>query len=240
MLNKLNELITDLIEKNVLYSFIATYVLSITTCILLILFTQTKVNSINTDSIELVDGQANVENDKDANIFVEISGAIKNPGVFELESGSRIIELVKTAGGFGKDASEEWISRYVNLSTQLQDSQKTYVPHKWDDFGKTLGEKQVDLLTMVKPYTTGSAVPVATGTNTVQDQGNNTVTSSTNNSLLNINTASQEDIDELPGIGPVYAARFIENRPYEDLSDLKEKSGVSESVIDKIKDLITY
>jgi len=240
VLNKLNELVTDLIEKNTLYSLIVTYALSITTCILLILFTQTKVNNINTDSIELVDGQANVENDKDTNIFVEVSGAVKNPGVFGLESGSRIIELVKTAGGFGEDASEEWISRYVNLSTQLQDSQKIYVPYKWDDLGKTPGEKQVDLLTIMKPYTAGSAVPAATGTNTGQNQGNSVVLSSTNSSLLNINTASQEDIDDLPGIGPVYAARFIENRPYEDLSDLKEKSGVSESVIDKIKDLITY
>lgn len=57
--------------------------------------------------------------------------------------------------------------------------------------------------------------------------------------LVNINTASEAELDKLPGVGPVTAQKIIASRPYSAPEDLKTKKVVSASVYDKIRDLIT-
>ena len=66
------------------------------------------------------------------NIQVDISGAIKNPGVIKLDFNSRLADLIYEAGGFTEEASEDWIARNINLSSSLEDAQKIYIPYKWD------------------------------------------------------------------------------------------------------------
>lgn len=61
----------------------------------------------------------------------------------------------------------------------------------------------------------------------------------TNSSLININTALEKELDTLPGVGPVTAAKIINNRPYLDINDLVSKSVVSQKVFDQVKDKIT-
>ncbi|MBI4097829.1 MAG: ComEA family DNA-binding protein [Candidatus Levybacteria bacterium] len=56
--------------------------------------------------------------------------------------------------------------------------------------------------------------------------------------VININTASQSDLESLPGIGAVTAQKIIEGRPYSDISDLTNRKIVGQSVFDKIKDKI--
>lgn len=58
--------------------------------------------------------------------------------------------------------------------------------------------------------------------------------------LININLASLAELDNLPGIGPVLAAKITETRPYKTLADLEALSGISKSVIENIKDLIEF
>ena len=58
-------------------------------------------------------------------------------------------------------------------------------------------------------------------------------------SLININTASSETLDTLPGIGPATAAKIISNRPYKSLEELLDKKVVSLKVFEQIKDKIT-
>ena len=57
--------------------------------------------------------------------------------------------------------------------------------------------------------------------------------------LVNINTASESELDKLPGVGPVTAGKIIASRPYSALEDLKTRKVVSASVFEKIRDLIT-
>ncbi|MDP1710267.1 MAG: ComEA family DNA-binding protein [bacterium] len=66
-----------------------------------------------------------------------------------------------------------------------------------------------------------------------------TATGDQNASLININTASTSQLDSLPGIGPVYAQKIIEQRPYSTLEELVSKGAIKQSVFDKIKDKIT-
>src|SRR3972149_6243277 len=78
-------------------------------------------------------------------------------------------------------------------------------------------------------------------------QGENTgttsikgITSITGSDLININTASESELDKLPGIGPVTAQKIITSRPYSSLEELLTKKAVSSSVYEKIKGLIAY
>lgn len=59
-------------------------------------------------------------------------------------------------------------------------------------------------------------------------------------SLININTASESELDKLPGVGPATAGKIIASRPYSAPEDLLTKKVVSKSVYEKIKDLVTY
>lgn len=61
----------------------------------------------------------------------------------------------------------------------------------------------------------------------------------TNSSLININSALEKELDTLPGVGPVTAAKIVNNRPYLDINDLITKSVVSQKVFGQIKDKIT-
>ncbi len=57
--------------------------------------------------------------------------------------------------------------------------------------------------------------------------------------LIDINTASQSELDSLPGIGEVYAKRIIEGRPYRSVDDLKRVKGIGGKTLDKFQDMIT-
>lgn len=56
---------------------------------------------------------------------------------------------------------------------------------------------------------------------------------------ININTATAGELDTLPGIGPSYAQRIIEGRPYAKIEDLKKVKGIGSTIFEKIKDRIT-
>ena len=58
--------------------------------------------------------------------------------------------------------------------------------------------------------------------------------------LVNVNTATSSELDALPGIGPAYAGRIIENRPYASFDDFKEKSGLSGTLVENLKSLISF
>lgn len=58
--------------------------------------------------------------------------------------------------------------------------------------------------------------------------------------LVNVNTATNAELDALPGIGPAYADRIIENRPYLSLDDFKDRSGLSNTLVDNLKSLISF
>lgn len=80
----------------------------------------------------------------------------------------------------------------------------------------------------------------AVGENTSITSGQSiTGTTGSITSLVNINTASEAELDKLPGVGPVTAAKIISSRPYSALEDLLTKKAVNKSTYEKIKDLIT-
>lgn len=67
-------------------------------------------------------------------IKVDISGAVLKPGVISLEPGSRVEDVINLAGGFSKEANNEYISKSLNLSQKISDGQKIYIPFQGENF----------------------------------------------------------------------------------------------------------
>ncbi|MFC1722397.1 helix-hairpin-helix domain-containing protein [Patescibacteria group bacterium] len=200
------------------------YLLAVATSV--IVSTQIKDN---TSKIEIFtnDGSINDKKPEENKMYSDIAGAVNSPGVYELSGDYRIGDLIALAGGISEDASEEWISKVLNLSIKVTDGQKIYIPFKWDVFDPSY---DIEPLPLVKKLVGEYSASVVSKES---PRKADTV-------LLNVNIASQEELDTLPGIGPTYAGKIYQNRPYEDFSSLLEKSGISNKILEKIKDLIEY
>ena len=143
---------------------------------------------------------------------VHVSGAVLHPGVYSLAQGSRVQEVLELAGGVAEDADLD----RINLAAWVSDGQKVHVPK----------QGEADL-----PVMQSSAGPV---TGSVVDLGGS--------GKVNINTASAEELDTLPGIGPAYAERIIryrqEHGSFESIEQIMEVKGIAEGKFEDLKDLI--
>ena len=61
-------------------------------------------------------------------LLVDIQGAVKNPGLFQMAEGSRVSDLLEKAGGLREDADAEWAGKYLNRAQKLADGGKLYIP----------------------------------------------------------------------------------------------------------------
>lgn len=68
------------------------------------------------------------------NIKIDVSGAVKTPGVYSFSTDSRIEDAIKRAGGFSEGADKEFISKKLNLSQKLSDGAKIYVPFAGENY----------------------------------------------------------------------------------------------------------
>lgn len=143
---------------------------------------------------------------------VEVSGAVEKPGVYEVPAGARVEDAIKLAGGFRSDADGEWIDRYLNRAAFLSDGQKIYIPRQSE---------------------------VASDNNSGGDQTDSYVLGRERGERVNINTASKSQLESLYGIGPVYAQKVIDNRPYSSVEELLMKKVITQKIYEKNKDLLT-
>ncbi len=148
-------------------------------------------------------------------IAVHVIGAVARPGLYEFPTGARIQDAIDAAGGVLAEASSE----SLNLAQLLEDGQ------------------QLDI-----PYKAGSA-PVSTPGLDLPTSTTPTPSADPNVELININTATLEELDTLPGIGPSTAQKIIDyrtaNGPFANIEDLVNVSGIGPSTMDQIRPLIT-
>src|SRR3989344_2961740 len=141
-------------------------------------------------------------------ISVDVSGAVNTPGVYKLNDGDRIEEAIRLAGGFSEKANSEYISKNLNLAQKLSDGTKIYIPFE----GSTPPNGSVDY-----GQVSGAAIVIG---------------------KININTASQSELEALSGVGPVTASKIISARPYSSVEELISKKAVGKAVYEKIKDSV--
>ena len=146
-------------------------------------------------------------------IKVDIAGAVEKPGIFTLSKNARVDDLLKMAGGIKSDANAEFVAKQLNLSQKLNDGQKIYIPYQGEKgFGSVAG---------------------ATTSLTGEISGNLSAASK-----VNLNSSTQAQLEELPGIGPSTAQKIIASRPFSSVEELIQKKAVGKSVYDKIKELV--
>lgn len=143
-------------------------------------------------------------------LSVDVAGAVKLPGVYTLPRGSLVVDAIAAAGG---PATEADLDR-INKAMALQDGTQVFVPR----------------IAQPTPILVNPSVPTP-----VTRAGQVTVTGK----LVNINTASLQDLETLPGVGPVIAQKIIDGRPYGALEDLMNVDRIGQATFDKLKDLIT-
>lgn len=151
-----------------------------------------------------------------APLVVHITGAVAQPGVYHLPVGGRLQDVVALAGGCLPAAD----TQAVNLAARLEDGQRVNIP----------------LQAAPNAVLPAPAAPPE-GTAAVQP------TLPTSAERININTASAAELDTLPGIGPVTAAKIIAYRqahgPFQTIASIEDVPGIGPVTLARIQDLIT-
>jgi competence protein ComEA len=150
--------------------------------------------------------------DEHATIFVHLAGAVQRPGVYRFNEGQRLYEALELVG-----LSEAADISALNLASPLRDSQKIYVPK--------VGE--------IDPPVAADPVHPPGPSGGSGSSGAAPVTFP-----LDVNSASQSELEELPGIGPVLARAIIARReevgPFERAEDLQDVPGIGAKIFAKI------
>jgi len=148
-------------------------------------------------------------------VIIHISGAVKNPGVYQLKSTDRVVDAVEIAGGITERANPD----AINLAALLKDGQKIIIPYKISN--QVTVESDKNISKNIEEVYSSSSSP--------SDQ-------------ININTADDHTLQSLPGIGPVLSQKIIDYRNqnglFEVIDDIKDVSGIGEKKFEGIKDLI--
>lgn len=171
------------------------------------------------DELIFEPGEKSQESVKNNQLVVDIEGAVVKPGMYRLRPDSRLHDALVVAGGLSEQADRDWIAKNVNLAAKLNDGVKLYLPLQ--------GEK-----------TTGGSLSSSPPPVIQSSLGADGVLAS-QNGLININTATERELDTLSGIGPVTAQKIINARPYGKIEEMLEKKVVSSKVFENIKTKIT-
>lgn len=166
-------------------------------------------------------------------IYVHVCGAVVSPGVYELQAGSRVYEAVQKAGGFTRQAERN----YVNQAQTLTDGVKLTIPTAEEVAAAREAE--------------ASAAEAAEGVSQIQagivdgmllEGAGGREQAQPGDGRININTASETQLCEIPGIGATRAAAIAAYREahggFKKPEDIMQVSGIKEGMYEKIKDSI--
>ena len=159
------------------------------------------------------DVRTSSEDNKNKKIYVHICGEVNEPGVYELKEDARVIDAIEAAKGLTQAASQQ----SVNQAEKLEDSEQIYIP--------SIKEVKENVNQSVKSSDSNSSINNA------------------ENGKININTASQEELTTLPGIGVAKAQKIIayrqQNGSFSKIEDIMKISGIKEGLFNKISENIT-
>ena len=161
-------------------------------------------------------------------ITVEIDGEIKYPGIYNITKGYTLNDVIEKAGGLTEYAD------VISLDWNVFDGQKIVIPRKEEKFIIEYSpyflerkEKQIEQQEQEE----------------IQKEPEKIVSENTKKICININTASAEELDLLPGIGEKLAENIISYRIehgfYQSIEDIKNVPKIGDSIFEKIKDYIT-
>lgn len=166
-------------------------------------------------------------------IWVHVCGAVQRPGVYELQAGSRVYEAVQAAGGFTAEAERD----YVNQAQKLSDGVKLVIPTA-EEAGIALEGEPLAEKTQKDP---GAQIGIIG--ETFFAGADSAGQAEDGNGRININTASETQLCEIPGIGKTRAAAIAAYREahgaFQKPEDIMKVNGIKEGMYEKIKDSIS-
>ena len=152
-------------------------------------------------------------------LVVHVTGQVKDPGVVELPAGSRVVDAVRAAGGLTKEADQS----SVNLARALVDGEQLWVGRPGED-----------------PPAGWAPAPVAGGGAGSAGSAGGAAGQAP---PLDLNAATQADLEELPGVGPVTAGHILawrdEHGRFSRVDELLEVSGIGERTLAQLEPLVT-
>lgn len=158
------------------------------------------------------------ENTKDE-IPIYICGEVLNPGVYYVSPDAIVNDIIKLAGGFKEEAD----TKQLNLASVITPNSKIYVPKIGEEIDK-MNDSYENRVETISDLNAQSEKAVM-GTH-----------------LININTANQSTLEQLPGIGKVKAQAIIDyrnqNGGFDNINELLNVSGIGQKTFDKLKNLI--
>lgn len=151
-----------------------------------------------------------------AKFAIHVAGAVRNPGIVEANDLMLVAEAIEEAGGARNDADLDML----NLAARVIPNTQLYVPKR----GEYLDEGRLGVYSA--KFRAESFTQSASGT-----------------SLININTASKEELESLPGIGPVIAQRIIDYRnqvgSFRSVDQLTEVKGIGQKKLEQIRPFVS-
>lgn len=182
-------------------------------------------------------------------IAVAVQGAVLRPGMYYFDAGQRVNDLLLAAGGARQHADLS----DINLSAHLIDGTTLIVPSRPDaEADPPRGRARDDAIHFATrppnppPYTISGWTPQQAAAQPSLPQPSNaagdTRESAPPAGRINLNTATQSELESLPGIGPAFAGRIIafrEQQRFERIEDLKLVTGIGEKRFAALKDLVT-
>ncbi|MGM9910586.1 MAG: helix-hairpin-helix domain-containing protein [Lacticaseibacillus absianus] len=185
------------------------------------LLSQTKLQSSSQSAASRQTSASSASSAASGKVVCDISGAVKEEGVYTLKSGSRLQDLIDAAGGLTSQAQ----IKAINRSLLLQDQDKVYIPYK--------GEK------------TAAAPTAGMASNSAASSSSSSSGPAASSAAgkVNLNTATAADLQKLNGIGEKKAEQIIAYREqkgdFKSIDELKEVSGIGDKTFDALKDQIT-
>lgn len=157
-------------------------------------------------------------------MYVDVKGAVKNPGVYQVGSNMRVVDAIELAGGYNRSADK----KKINLAQKLTDQQVIYVPIR--------GEKGTPVTSTVAASPTPSETPADSGSDNSAPSADGT---SGTSQQINLNTADKSKLQELTGIGDKKADQIIAYRQahgqFKNIEELKEVPGFGDKTFANLK-----
>lgn len=176
-------------------------------------------------------------------IYVDICGAVAQPGVYELSPDSRVFQAIEKAGGYLPEAA----ASYLNRARSLNDGQQIYVPTQEEVDSRMIPQTQDgNVQNGERSQAEGIGADGQTSGTMIDTQvpfdGESADQSTSEASRINLNTADVSQLTTLTGVGESKALAIIayreENGPFTSVEDIMNVPGIKEGTYEKIKDKI--
>lgn len=163
-------------------------------------------------------------------VRIHVAGAVVHPGVYSVSSSARVVDAVKAAGGATSGADLE----RINLAQTIVDTEQVFVP------SRSTRTTKITVAPRLRPSRTTVPVSVPTVSGGLPNVGVPNITTSP---LINLNSATSDQLDTLPGVGPSTAKAIISYRnrkgPFAKVEDLLNVPGIGPSKVAALREQVT-